>query len=382
MEYGMTDSSMFYSTFSKRQVRLSELMESSDLDFIAVNPGPSLTYLTGLKFHLMERPVVAIFPKKGPPTMIVPKMESGKLENLPFELRAFTYGENPLDWPEVFKHAAQSAKIAGGIVGVEPTRLRFLELRMMENAAPEASYFSAEEILSALRICKDRDEIESMRQAVAIAQFALEATLPMIRPGVTEHQITSELTIQLFQAGSESELPFTPIVSGGPNSAGPHASPTDRPLQNGDLLVIDWGAAHKGYISDLTRTFAIGDTEIEYVRIAQIVAEANAAGRAAAGPGVTAASIDKAARKVIADAGYGEYFTHRTGHGIGMEAHEAPYIRDGNSLTMQTGMTFTIEPGIYLPGRAGVRIEDNVAITSDGLECLSDLTRELRVLGS
>jgi len=314
--------------------------------------------------------------------MIVPELEAGKLRDLPFELRSFTYGENPQDWPDAFKQAAQSSKMANRVVGVEPTRLRFLELRMLENAAPDANYVSAEVSLAALRICKDRDEIESMRQAVAIAQFALEATLPRIKPGMNERQIASELTIQLFRAGSESELPFTPIVSGGPNSAGPHASPTDRRLQSGDLLVIDWGATYKGYISDLTRTFAIGNVETEFARIAQIVAEANAAGRSAARPGVTAASIDKASRKVIIDAGYSEFFTHRTGHGIGMEAHEEPYIREGNSLIMQAGMAFTIEPGIYLPGRAGVRIEDNVAITADGAECLSDLPRELREIGS
>jgi len=145
--------------------------------------------------------------------------------------------------------------------------------------------------------------------------------------------------------------------------------------------VIDWGAAYKGYISDLTRTFAIGQIDAEFQKIARIVEEANAAGRATAGPGVAAGMVDKAARDVIEKSGYGAYFTTRTGHGIGMEVHEEPYIRSGNPIPLQPGMAFTIEPGIYLPGRNGVRVEDDVVITQNGIECLSDLPRELRRLG-
>jgi len=190
-------------------------------------------------------------------------------------------------------------------------------------------------------------------------------------------EIAAELTLQLLRGGSDTEFPFSPIVSGGPNSANPHASPSARKLQNGDLLVIDWGATVGGYASDLTRTFAIGDVEQEYEHIARIVFNSNAAGRQKAGPGVTASQVDQAARCVIEQAGYGVFFTHRTGHGLGLEAHEPPYIRAGNELVLQPGMTFTIEPGIYLPGRNGVRIEDNVCITSSGAECLSNLPREL-----
>ena len=232
-----------------------------------------------------------------------------------------------------------------------------------------------------LENAKDAQEIDAMRRAVQIAQQALQAVLPMIGPGVTERQVASELVIQLFRAGSQTELPFAPIVASGPNSANPHAVPSNRPLQTGDLLVIDWGASADGYISDLTRTFAIGGASPEYQRVAKLVKQANQSGRDAAGPGVPAEAVDWAARRLIAEAGYGEYFTHRTGHGIGMEGHEEPYIREGNRLILQSGMAFTVEPGIYLPGRGGVRIEDNVVVTATGAECLSDLPRELIVLG-
>jgi Xaa-Pro dipeptidase len=193
--------------------------------------------------------------------------------------------------------------------------------------------------------------------------------------------LASELVLQLLRAGSDSEFPFSPIVAGGPNSANPHAVPTDRKLVAGDMLVVDWGATVDGYFSDLTRTFAVSKIEKEMAVIAGLVLNANAAGRAAARPGITAGSVDQAARAEIERGGYGAQFTHRTGHGLGMEGHEEPYIFGENKLILAEGMTFTIEPGIYLRGRGGVRIEDNMVITADGAESLSDMPRPVAVLG-
>jgi Xaa-Pro dipeptidase len=375
----MTDLTHPYVT---RQNRLAETLSQHGLDVLALNPGPTLTYLTGLHFHLMERPVTALFEPGTPPIIILPELEQGKLASLPFKMLAFPFGEDPALWPVVFAGAAQAARLDGKRVGVEPTRMRLLEYRYLKHAAPQARYLHADESLAELRMRKEAGEIAAMRKAVAIAQQALLATLPSVKVGVTEKQIAAELTLQLLRAGSEPEFPFSPIVSGGPNSANGHAVPSERALQNGDLLVIDWGAIYDGYVSDLTRTFAIGPVEEEFSQIARIVAQANAAGRQAAGPEITAEQVDQAARDVIEQAGYGAYFIHRTGHGLGMEGHEPPYIRAGNSLPLQAGMTFTVEPGIYLPGRGGVRIEDNVVITAHGAECLSDLPRELILLAA
>jgi len=369
------------SPYPARQARLAKAFTGSGFDCVVLNPGPSLTYLTGLNFHLTERPVIAIFLPAESPVLILPRLETLKLEGLPFPMRAFPYGEEPREWLGVFQTAFQAAGIGKARIGVEPICLRFLELQILEKAVPQAQFGSAEESLAALRQFKDASEIAIIREAVQIAQRGLQATLPVIREGVTEREIAAELMVQLLRAGGEPEPAFTPIVSGGPNSANPHASPSDRPLQSGDLLVIDWGVAHMGYISDLTRTFAIGEIEPEYQHIARIVAEANAAGRAAAGPGVAAGMVDQITRQVIEKAGYGEYFTTRTGHGIGMQVHEDPYIRAENPLLLQPGMAFTIEPGIYMPGRNGARVEDDVVITDTGIDCLSDLPRELRVLG-
>jgi Xaa-Pro dipeptidase len=366
--------------YALRHARLAAALSNSKANLLALNPGPSLVYLTGLHFHLSERPVIVMFTPHSPPIVILPELESGKTNALPFSVQVFPYGEDPAGWPAVFRQAAVAAKIEKRTVGVEPTRLRFLELQLLQEAAPNAEFISAEEVVASLRMVKDDREIEAMRKAAQIAQRALQATLPFIKIGVTERQIAAELTLQLLRAGSDSEVPFAPIVSGGPNGANPHATPTDRPLQAGDLLVIDWGASYGGYFSDITRTFAIGEVTDEWIRIAHIVAQANAAGRNAIQPGIQASQVDAAARQVIEEAGYGEYFIHRTGHGLGMEGHEPPYIRAGSELTLEPGMTFTVEPGIYIPGRNGVRIEDDVLVTQQGGVSLTGLPRGLEVI--
>jgi Xaa-Pro dipeptidase len=360
-----------------RQGRLGEVLTSSGLHSLVLNAGPSLTYLTGLHFHLSERPVVTFFIPGRHPIIVLPELEQEKLKGLSFNMEAFPYGEDPTTWPAIFNKAVKSAGLAGKRNGVEPRQLRLLEYRLVSSYASPNDFFSAEEVVATLRIRKDEQEVAAMRSAARIAEQALTATIPYIKVGMSEHNIAIELTLQLFRAGCDPQVPFSPIVSAGPNSANPHATPTDRKLTPGDLLVIDWGASYQGYFSDITRTFTIGEVQPEIRNICRVVLEANSAGRATARPGVTASEVDHAARAVIEKEGYGKFFTHRTGHGLGMEGHEEPYIRSGNPLQLQPGMVFTIEPGIYLPGRNGIRIEDDVVITEGGSECLTRLPREV-----
>ncbi len=366
---------------ASRLERLTASLRTSGLDAVVLNPGPTLKYLTGLNFHLMERPVVLMVAPGRDPVIVLPELELPKVGLFPYKVQAFAYGEIPAEWDGVFRQAIQSLGLDGKRIGVEPRNLRLLEFRHVQAGAPEADFPDASDALAALRIRKDAAEIESMRRAVKIAQDGLEATLPLIKVGMTEREVAAELVMQLLRHGSDSELPFAPIVSGGPNAANPHASPSDRKLQVGDLLVVDWGAAWNGYISDLTRTFAVVEVDEECQKIHKIVQQANAAGRAAGKPGVPCAAVDKAARDVIEAAGYGKYFTHRTGHGIGMEGHEDPYMRGDNMQLLETGMAYTVEPGIYLTERNGVRIEDNMVVTEMGAESLSDMPREIRVVG-
>lgn len=360
-----------------RLTRFFEQLPASNMDAIALNAGPTLSYLTGLQFHLSERPSVLIAAADGKAALMIPELEYGKAAGLGDRIRVYTYGENPADWADTFRAAGQDLRLQNAMIGVEPTRFRFLELNLLQTALPGARFFGADAFLSGVRMSKDADEIILMREAVRIAQVAFQNTLPAFKVGATELDLASELSLQLLRAGSAAEFPFNPIIAGGPNSANPHSVPGTRKFQPGDLVVVDWGAAYQGYISDLTRMVAFGPLEPELERIVQITTAANRAGCAAARPGVTAGSVDAASRAVIEQAGYGQYFIHRTGHGIGMEGHEPPYIFSGSAFELGEGMAFTVEPGIYLPGRGGARIEDNIIITAAGAEVLTDLPREI-----
>jgi len=357
--------------------KLKTLMAEKGLAALAVNAGPSLTYLTGLHFHLMERPVVILFTLDREPTVILPELEQRKLDGLSLPVRTFTYGEDPATWQQDFNNAVQDLGLARKKIGVEPNQFRLLEYQLMKNSCPDAVFLDGSEVVALLRSIKGYEEIEHMSQAVKIAETALVETLKMVHIGVSEKKIASELFLQLVRHGSDTSLPFSPIVAAGPNGANPHSTPTSRELQGGDLLIIDWGARYKGYVSDITRTFGVGMVGDEARRIHELVQKANAAGRHAGAPGVTCGAVDAAARDVITVGGYGEFFTHRTGHGIGLECHEEPYMRNGNSTPLIEGMTYTVEPGIYLAGKNGVRIEDDILVTADGAISLSTLDRGL-----
>ncbi|HEX2696861.1 MAG TPA: Xaa-Pro peptidase family protein, partial [Anaerolineales bacterium] len=225
-----------------RLKKLNTALAQAGLDAVALNPGPTLTYLTGLKFHLMERPVVLLVAQGKDPVIVLPELELPKANLFPYKVNAFAYSENPADWDSVFHKAVASLGLDGKKVGVEPRQLRLLEFRHVKVGAPEADFPDASEALASLRLRKDESEVEAMKRAVKVAQDALEATIPFIKVGLTEKDIAAELNVQLLKHGSESEIPFPPIVSAGPNSANPHASPSDRKLQHGDLLVVDWGA--------------------------------------------------------------------------------------------------------------------------------------------
>lgn len=366
--------------YRDRQTRLAAILEKANLDAIALNAGPSLTYLTGLHFHLSERPILGFFTRQSSVVFLLPELEAGKISSLNYPIQAFAYKEDPLTWQTAAQKALQASNMEGNRIGLEPRQARMLEIELLKAADPALEILAGDACTMQLRISKDEVEIANMRHAVSVAEKAIESILPKILRGVKEHELAAEVTIALLREGSDSQLPFAPIIASGPNSANPHAFPSQRSLARGDLLIIDWGASFEGYFSDLTRTFAIGEPEKELKEVAEVVLQANRNARMKAGPGVPAEEVDRAARRVIEAAGYGQHFIHRTGHGLGMEGHEPPYIREANKLILTPGMAFTIEPGIYLPGRGGIRIEDDVVITEKGCESLSNYPRALRIL--
>lgn len=366
--------------FSQRQDKIKQTLAEGGLDGLVVNAGPSLHYFSGLNFHLMERPVLFFLVSGKKPLIVLPELERTKLEKVDFEIDSFTYPDDPSHWPSAFSEACAHLELDGLHIGFEPRQLRMLEYHFLRAASEKTTLAAGDRAVARCRAIKDDREVELMKQAVRIAQESLSRTLPLIRAGMSEKEVAAELIIQLLRHGSELPLPFSPIVSTGAGSANPHARPSSTRLSRGDLLVIDWGASWQGYVSDLTRTFAVGEANEQSRRIHALVRRANRAGRSAAGPGRPCRCVDQAARSVIDEAGFGSAFTHRTGHGIGLECHEEPYIHGGNTHILEPGMTFTVEPGIYLNGTGGVRIEDDVLITRDGSVSLSDFPRELIVL--
>jgi Xaa-Pro dipeptidase len=368
-------------TNARRIEQLQHEVDAAELDAVAVIPGPNLIYLTGLPFHLSERPVVAIVPVEGPPGLILPVLEQGKGERA-VGWQLFTYDDvsGPAD---AFRQALAAMGLAGRRLGIEGRRIRFLELDLMAHSGSAPVVVNADPVFAQLRMRKDAGEVDAMRRAAQIAQDALRSTLPTIRAGQTERTVAAELTLRTLRAGSDPELPFLPIVASGPNGANPHGFPTDRQLQPGDLVTLDWGAAYGGYFSDITRTYALAGAPVdpELLRAYTAVHAANAAGRRAVRPGATGQDIDRAARAAIDAAGFGPYFVHRTGHGLGLEGHEEPDAKEGNLLVLEPGMTFTVEPGVYLPGLGGIRIEDDLLVTADGGESLTDLPRDLETIG-
>jgi Xaa-Pro dipeptidase len=364
----------------QRIEKLQHELSRQQLDGVILMPGPNAYYFSGMRTHVSERPILLFIPQAGPPAVIIPGLEAMKAEavGIPAE-RIFAWNDE--EWFDgAFAAAAQKLGLEGGHWGVEALYMRVLELETLQKHAPGLKTSHAEPALMALRSVKDADELAAIENAIAAAERAITRLIPEIKIGMTEKQVAARLTAVLLEEGGEN-MAFTPIVSTGPNGASPHAMPGARPLADGDMLVIDWGVFINGYPSDITRTFAVGSVDPEMERVYNIVRQANEAGKQAARPGATGQDVDRAARQVIADAGYGEFFFHRTGHGLGLEVHELPGMVEGNTQPLQVGNVFTVEPGIYIAGRGGVRIEDDVVVTADGCRSLTSFTRDLITVG-
>ncbi|WP_420630699.1 M24 family metallopeptidase [Candidatus Leptofilum sp.] len=360
--------------------KLTHQILAHGVDGIALVPGPNMAYLSGIHSHVSERPIVLFFPADDEPAIVIPGLEAMKARaaGIPEE-RIFGWSDDE-GYTAAFQQACAHLELSDYLLGVEALHMRVLELELLKRYAPGLTTTHAEPILMALRAVKDAKEIAAIERAIGVAERAMERLIPQIEIGMTEKQIAAMLTQLQLNEGADGIF-FGPIVSGGPNGASPHATPTERPLQEGDLLVIDWGCLVDDYPSDITRTFAVGAIDAELRHVYETVKLANQQGVLASRPGATGQDVDRAAREVIDDAGYGDYFIHRTGHGLGVEGHEPPYMMEANTEPLVAGNVFTVEPGIYLPGRAGVRIEDNIVITPDGHRSLTTMTRELITVG-
>ena len=263
-------------------------------------------------------------------------------------------------------------------VGYEDAYMTVRDFETYRRALP-CELVPAADLLTELRRVKDREELEIMTAAQRIAERALEDILKELRPGVTEREIAARLQYLMLHYGAEN-MSFDPIVVSGPNGSLPHGVPSEKEIQSGEFVTMDFGCIYHGYCSDMTRTVAVGSVTEEMRTVYETVLTAQKAGIAAARAGVTGRDVDGAARQVIADAGYGDFFGHGFGHGVGVEIHEAPTASSANDRPLPAGAVISAEPGIYLPGKLGVRIEDVIVLTESGCENLTRAPKELLIL--
>ncbi|HLN60335.1 MAG TPA: Xaa-Pro peptidase family protein [Symbiobacteriaceae bacterium] len=369
----------------KRVARMLERARSQGLEAVVIMPGPNMEYLAGLEMHVSERPALLFFPANGEPFAFCPAFEAERVSTGAGIKKVFAWGEEEGPGP-VLKRALAATGIGEGVLGVEYRYMRVIERELLARAVESTPAVMAGEgrslryedaglILADMRATKDEEELALMIEAAALVDAGVKAAHAMIKPGVTERQVRAYMEQELQKLGAEP--PFEINIASGPRSAIPHAGTSDRALQEGELVWVDFWYNHKGYWGDITRTYPVGKVEGQLAEIFNVCLEAQAKARAEARAGMSGAQIDAIARDYITAKGYGQYFTHRTGHGLGMEVHEDPYIVGSNHRPLGVGSTFTIEPGIYIPGLGGVRIEDDVVLEKDGARTITQYPRDL-----
>ena len=361
-----------------RRGRLTELMKANDLGAIAVVPGPNFFYLTGLDFHLMERPTLAVFTADGAVLAVMPELERLKWSASFGDADTF-YWQDHEGYSDAF--AKLSEALGADRFGVEGQRMRAFEYQQLVDVLPQGAVTDAEFLFGQLRISKDSDELDVIKSAIRISETAIGETLDEITIGMSERHIKSVLKGRLLANGADT-FAFNPIVLTGPHSANPHGSSGDTPIKAGDALLFDFGAGLGGYAADITRTYFVGHCDDDQAAFYETVLAANTHGREIASPQLSAHDLDVAVTDVLAKSPFAEFIVHKTGHGLGLAVHEAPQIMQGNHITLPVGAVITIEPGLYDPSRLGVRIEDDVLITPDGAQSLTELSRDLQIIAA
>ncbi|MGH3322515.1 MAG: M24 family metallopeptidase [Streptosporangiaceae bacterium] len=361
----------------ERLRRVRDATAGAGVDALLLTPGPDLRYVTGYDATQLERLTCLAVPAHADPFLVVPRLELPAAEASP----AAGLGIDITPWGETDDpYAMVAGRLPGGIrrVGLADRMWAMMVLRFRA-ALPAAEQVTAGEALRELRMRKTPAEIEALRQAGAAIDRVHDRVPGWLRPGRTEREVGRDIGEAILAEG-HATVDFV-IVGSGPNAASPHHEVSDRVIEAGDAVVVDiGGTTPEGYCSDETRTYAVGRPPAGFGDYYQVLRRAQEAACAAVRPGATPESVDAAARDIIDGAGHGDHFVHRTGHGIGLESHEEPYIVAGNTEPLEAGMTFSIEPGIYLAGRHGARIEDIVVCTEDGVERLNRTDRALTVV--
>jgi Xaa-Pro aminopeptidase len=362
--------------YARRLAAAAAAAAEAGLAGLVITPGYDLRYLVGSRAQTFERLTALVLPASGAPTVVVPRLELASLREsaiaeLGLAVRDWVDGDDPY---QLVSAALGGAPAATAVTDSMPA-LHLVPLAAALGVQPVL----ATEVLRRLRMVKEECEFDALRKAGAAIDRVHARVPEFLVPGRTEADVAADIAKAIVAEG-HSDVSFI-IVGSGPHSADPHHGYSDRELQAGDIVVVDIGGAYEpGYHSDSTRTYSIGEPEPEVVHQYSVLERAQRAACAAVRPGVTAAQVDAAARDVLAQEGLADFFVHRTGHGIGLSVHEEPYIVAGNDLPLTAGMAFSIEPGIYFPGRWGARIEDIVVVTDDGAASVNSRPHELIVV--
>ncbi len=350
------------------------LMKERGFEGALISPGTNLYYLTGLRIHEAgERPTVLVVSSDGNYRLLAPSLYENVVRNFPVTF--WRDGENPY---EKLAWILAEFELSSGRLLVEDTMRADWLINILRIGNRAFDFYPLSSLTSELRMRKDAKEIDYMKHAAKVVDRVFEELLSWDLLGMRESELALKIELRIRELSDG--ISFEPIVASGENGANPHHAPGKRRLRKGDLVILDYGAKWNGYCSDITRTIALGKPNEKLVEIYEVVKEAQKRAYRAARAGVKAKEVDAAAREVISVAGYGEYFPHRTGHGLGLDVHEEPYIGPDGEVILENGMTFTIEPGVYVPGLGGVRIEDDVAVIDGRGKRLTRAERELIIL--
>jgi Xaa-Pro aminopeptidase len=365
--------------YQRRIATARRRMVDEGIHGLLLTPGPDLTYLTGFHVYAGERLLALLLPREADPLFLAPEMNVAQAAANEAGVSIVRGWSDAEGYVEPLGQVCRQLGWAEGRLAIDD-EARAAFLLDWQSVCPRASFTRASVVMRHLRERKGAEELSAMRRAGQVADGVIAAAHAACRPGVTETAVARDVTAAMHDLEPACRV-YGCIVASGPHSALPHHETGSRTLQEGDVVILDYGCELEDYHSDITLTVSLGPAAEEVRQVHQVVWEAQQRALEAIRPGVSAESIDQAARSVIANAGFGDFFIHRTGHGIGLQVHEPPYMVEGNSAPLEEGMTFSVEPGIYLPDRFGVRLEVIVAVTSGGVELLNlPSSREIKAL--
>jgi len=361
--------------YAARRDRLQTLLVERHLAGLFCEPGVNSAYFTGYQTGRSERVIALFIPAKGEPLVISPAFEEERVRNESGFQKIYVWEEDESPYALVGRVLGDLG-VRSGSIAIEPTT-RYFVADKLAHEVPQLQLINGEALCDELRMRKSEKELALMRLSLDATEACIRQTWTQMKSGMREQEVAKLLSQNYSGLG----LTGGGLIQFGASAAIPHGGPGGKPLEANQIVLMDCGTRVKGYTSDITRTTVFGTASSRHEAIWQLVHQAQTAGIEAAKPGVACETVDAAARKVISDAGYGQYFTHRLGHGIGLEGHEAPYFARGNKTILQTGMTLTVEPGVYIPGEFGVRLEDDIVITQDGCELLTHRMSHIEPIG-